>query len=106
MKPLTRYAAIARVLVRLIDQGTSKPIDEVHSRAAEGHGLDVIPDGEHERLELSSLTPHDWDVVNGYFSRCAAHGKMSLMQNGYALLLAYCIEAMQQSAADQPQVEP
>lgn len=109
MKPVTRYAAIARVLVRLLDNGTSTSIDETLRRAQDGLGLETIPDGPDERLELSPLDADDRAAANDYFSRMAsAYGtkKTGVTSNGLALVLAYCVEAMQQSAADSEQSEP
>ncbi len=104
-RPIWPYTLLAFELNALLDRGESLKIEDVKARIDDGSLLVWI------KGEYPNLTTGSFDVIEGnealelfaYLAGDVDEGrKFGIESNGLALLVAYCIEAIQQLVGHDP----
>lgn len=100
MQPHLRYTLLAFHLNALLDQGRILDIDETLARAEAGDVLDWLTELFGPEVDLSLMGLQDRTAVietfRGIANAVDARRKFGVERNGLALLVAYCIQALQQ----------
>jgi hypothetical protein len=88
----------------LLDRGLSVPIDETHERVDDGTVLEWLAEqfaNDQHYLDLSWIEDADRFNILAVFASLSnavnSRRKFGVENNGLALLVAYCIEVMQNS---------
>lgn len=101
MQPYLRYTLLAFHLNAMLDRGKTLDVDEVHRHVEVGDVLDWVSEQfADDYFDISGYTPADRDVVVELFQGLAnavdSRRSFGVEHNGICLLLAYCIEGIQQ----------
>ena len=107
--PIVPFTYLAFELNSLLDRGCSVSIDITRRRVEDGTVFDWL-DAELDAPDLDDGTPVDPHVRESILdvfrplNQVDSHRQFGVEHNGVALLLAYCIEGIQQH--DPPLVPP
>lgn len=100
MQPQLRFTLLALHLNALLDGGHALDIQHTRVHVDTGDVLDWLTGHFGGAVDLSLMGPSDRAIVieafQGYANTIDAQRKFGVQRNGLALLLAYCIEGIQQ----------
>jgi hypothetical protein len=100
MNRTTRYTFVAFYLNSLLDEGLSLDYKETVRHLEEKTILDFLKDRFGSKIDLTLLDESDEKAVTDLFynlvSVVNAQRKFGVRKNGISLLLAYCIEGVQE----------
>jgi len=99
MGPITKFTILGFELNHLLDEGQTVSLEEVEKKIKAGVIFDWLSE-KYSDIDLSLYAPKDREELNSFFDNLLnavdAQRKMGVKNNGLSLLLAYCIEGIQQ----------
>jgi hypothetical protein len=100
MNETLRFTLLGFYLNALLDRGDALDIDDTHKHVSDGSLFGWLKENFGGDLDLSLYRPEDEAVVLELFESLSnavnSRRKFGVEQNGLALLLAYCLEGLQQ----------
>jgi hypothetical protein len=105
--PVPRYTFLAFVLTRAIDEGQSITVDDAYAAIRDGslfdllreHDVDVSPYLDHETEPLPGVRAGERRTMLKVLEAVSGESRYGVENNGLALILACCIEVLQQPDA-------